>query len=113
MLWCLVPFGALFLYTVHWNSVRERNEFLKIHWHQTWVLLSSIHFKYLEGLSQAQVWAGDHGAGRIGMGLCGHWGLLHRTDACAPGGVDWRVDFKSNTKISLPPSWAHFAGLYF
>jgi len=30
-----------------------------------------------------------------------------------PGRVEWRVDFKSNTKIYLPPFWTHFSGLYF
>lgn len=57
---------------------------------------------------------------RCGLGAMEQAGLAQgcvTTWECCPelmpGRGEWRVDYKSNTKIYLPPFWTHLSGLYF
>lgn len=83
-----------------------------IHQHQTWFLLSYIHFKYLEDFSPAQGWPKVPWS-RQDWPRRFVWPLraaAHNWPMCL-GESRLKRGLQSATKTSLPPSWRRLAEL--
>lgn len=65
-LWCLVPFGASLSIVLLYYMLK----IVFTHWHQTWFLLSCIHWIFRGVLSGHDVCWGSPGPGRIGKRGC-------------------------------------------